>query len=220
MKYGLYIHILFSKNVKRKGDVMFLTFVKKLVVVSLLVSGIVLGYFVMLVGLGEYNHIEIIKQAVELKPVPMYFLSATGVIMIMFSFLMFGIIASISKFAYVEVPISRLSRVIVQDLILFVVDQDIFHKNAIKWAKVNLNHVGREIGRNFFSVKLSDRIYIKQPIGDVPTQTEDMIPAPVDEIQELDLSDLEEFLDQEEPFELGAEDKEHDDNNKEEERVL
>ena len=65
-----------------------------------------------------------------------------------------------------EVPIKMISRVLIQDLVIIVIDKTVFQKTEIEWANVALRNVKRYATRTFFYMGYSDIIKIKESSPD------------------------------------------------------
>ena len=171
------------------------------------------GFFLLSIGLG-FLKIDALMKLYAISPdfdISQFIAPGVG-IMVVSSFV-FLVFAWVVKFDYKEIPPAAISRVVVQDLVLIVVDKNVFEKTSVEWANVNLNYVKREVGRNFFGIHYDNELFIKDQ-SDLPLRTEELVPASEENIDELDLEDLEMILDQDEdeekPFELGTEEAEED----------
>jgi len=78
-----------------------------------------------------------------------------------------GLVAMVAVLASINtrvdsknITMKTISRVIVQNKILIVIDGSVFEKQTIEWADVNLHLVKRKIMRNFFFTALDEEIYI------------------------------------------------------------
>ena len=131
------------------------------------------GLFLLSIGVGFLEIDDALTQLYAVSPdLDLSLFTAVGVAIMISSSFIFLLFAWFSRFDYVEITFGAISRVIVQDLVIIVIDGRIFKKTSVEWARVNLNHVGREGGRNFFGIPPYDHeLYIKD-IGKLPLRTE------------------------------------------------
>ena len=83
-----------------------------------------------------------------------------------------------------NIPVKHISRSIMQNKVILVIDGTVFEKETIEWANVNLQFVEKIGCRNFWGKVMIEDIFISQ-LGDTKIQT-DARPPHVEEYTATD----------------------------------
>jgi hypothetical protein len=72
-----------------------------------------------------------------------------------------------------NIPVKHISRSIMQNKVILVIDGTVFEKETIEWANVNLQFIEQQASRNFWGKVLLREIYINSEIQNFEIKTDE-----------------------------------------------